>query len=52
MPIHAPEKYLISHISLQHCLDKNRSGLEKLRETDPSVPRPIKSEPSKQARDD
>ncbi|MCF5051544.1 hypothetical protein GIW50_08555 [Pseudomonas syringae] len=44
-----PKKYLISHISLQHCFDKSRSGLEKLRETDPSFPRPIKFGPSKQA---
>ncbi len=37
MPTHAPKKYLISHASLQHCFDKSRSGLEKLRESDPSV---------------
>lgn len=49
MPTHAPKKYLISHTSLQHCFDKSRSGLEKLRETDPSFPRPIKFGPSKQA---
>ncbi|WP_372238327.1 helix-turn-helix transcriptional regulator [Pseudomonas aeruginosa] len=44
-----PKKYLISHASLQHCFDKSRSGLEKLRESDPSFPRPIKFGPSKQA---
>ncbi|EPG5769536.1 helix-turn-helix transcriptional regulator [Pseudomonas aeruginosa] len=49
MPTHAPKKYLISHASLQHCFDKSRSGLEKLRESDPSFPRPIKFGPSKQA---
>lgn len=49
MPTHAPKKYLISHTSLQHCFDKSRSGLEKLRETDPSFSRPIKFGPSKQA---
>jgi prophage regulatory protein len=49
MPTHAPKKYLISHTSLQQCFDKSRSGLEKLRETDPSFPRPIKFGPSKQA---
>jgi len=48
MPTHAPKKYLISHTSLQQCFDKSRSGLEKLRETDPSFP-PIKLGPSKQA---
>ncbi|KMM87709.1 hypothetical protein EKA85_24485 [Pseudomonas veronii] len=49
MSTHAPKKYLISHTSLQHCFDKSRSGLEKLRETDASFPRPIKFGPSKQA---
>lgn len=49
MSTHAPKKYLISHTSLQHCFDKSRSGLEKLRETDVSFPRPFKFGPSKQA---
>lgn len=49
MPTHAPKKYLISNTSLQHCFDKSRSGLEKLRESDRSFPRPIKFGPSKQA---
>ena len=49
MPTHAPKKYLISHTSLQQCFDKSRSGLEKLRENDPSFPRPIKFGSSKQA---
>ncbi|MFG9943024.1 helix-turn-helix transcriptional regulator [Pseudomonas aeruginosa] len=49
MPTHAPKKYLISHASLQHCFDKSRSGLEKLRESDPSFPRPSSLGPSKQA---
>ena len=49
MSTHAPKKYLISHTSLQQCFDKSRSGLEKLRENDPSFPRPIKFGPSKQA---
>lgn len=37
-----------SHLSAD-CFDNSRSGLEKLRETDPSFPRPIKFGPSKQA---
>lgn len=49
MPTHPHKKYLISHNSLQRCFDKSRSGLEKLRETDPSFPRPIKFGQSKQA---
>lgn len=49
MPTHTDKKYLISHNSLQHCFDKSRSGLEKLRETDTSFPRPIKFGQSKQA---
>jgi prophage regulatory protein len=49
MPTHAPKKYLISHTSLQQCFDKSRSGLEKLRENDPSFPRPIKFGSTKQA---
>lgn len=49
MSTHTPKKYLISHTSLQHCFDKSRSGLEKLREADPSFPRPIKFGSSKQA---
>ena len=49
MPTHTPKKYLISHTSLQYCFDKSRSGLEKLREIDPSFPRPIKFGLSKQA---
>nr|WP_218585357.1 hypothetical protein [Pseudomonas sp. FSL R10-0071] len=49
MSTHAPKKCLISHTSLQHCFDKSRSGLEKLRETDASFPRPIKFGPSNQA---
>lgn len=49
MPTHAHKKYLISHNSLQRCFDKSRSGLEKLRETDASFPRPIKFGQSKQA---
>lgn len=49
MPTHAPKKYLISHSSLQQYFDKSRSGLEKLRETDPCFPRPIKFGSSKRA---
>ncbi|UVJ44708.1 hypothetical protein NVV94_03675 [Pseudomonas sp. LS1212] len=48
MPTHTHKKYLISHNSLQRCFDKSRSGLEKLRETEPSFPRPIKFGQSKQ----
>jgi len=49
MPTHTHKKYLISHTALQHCFDKSRSGLEKLRETDSTFPLPIKFWQSKQA---
>lgn len=49
MSTHTPKKYLISHTSLRHCFNKSHSGLEKLREADPSFPRPFKFGSSKQA---
>ncbi|WP_253278586.1 helix-turn-helix transcriptional regulator [Pseudomonas thivervalensis] len=40
---------MISHTPLSQRFDKSRSGLEELRENDPSFPRPIKFCLSKQA---
>ena len=45
-----PDKILISQRTLLELLDVSRSGLDKLRKSDPTFPKPIKSSDHRQAK--